>query len=666
LIELSIALNRTAMYPSGHPSLDEAAAVVVHHLATLLYDRPALSIGVARKQLVIEGVATDARNPVLRSLAERLHQHHIGAMVFRQGVAPGEVLGALRLLGREREREGLPLGLGHPSELEVGPHVRLYPLTFERLELSGDAESDDDEEDPNRGTRVSSLWIGLARAALATEEEEVEPARTEPGAVAEAINEHPAAQAYDQVIVGYLLQIANELKSEGGAASAAVRKRMSRLIGGLNDETLQRLVQMGGDVGQRQRFLLDAADGLAADAVVDLVRVAAEANNQSVSTSMLRILQKLSAQAETGSAGKRALADSALRDQIRTLVTDWTLDDPNPAEYTVALQAMASRRQAQPSASGGYPPEPLRIVQMALELGTSGPTVDAAVQSMLDAGRLQELVAAVDAVERSEATGTVWHKLGQPEHVLGMLAREPVDFALLDRVVARADPERTAKTMLDALQDDDSHIARSTLVRALGRLGPEVAVEAASRLSDPRPRVKRTVLALLNALEVVPEGVSPLAFARDAEAPVRREALLLALRVADERDRAIGLAVNDADERVVRVGVRAAQAGIPEAAVALLARRVGDVKLSMDLRVNVIRALGGVRSQMALDALLRVTSAGKTFLGRPRLTHRSPEMLAALSVLADQWKSDRKAAAVLKRARASGDPDLRAAAGTGE
>jgi hypothetical protein len=69
---------------------------------------------------------------------------------------------------------------------------------------------------------------------------------------------------------------------------------------------------------------------------------------------------------------------------------------------------------------------------------------------------------------------------------------------------------------------------------------------------------------------------------------------------------------------------------------------------------------------MALDALLRVTSAGKTFLGRPRLTHRSPEMLAALSVLADQWTSDRKAAAVLKRARASGDPDLRAAAGTGE
>jgi hypothetical protein len=174
------------------------------------------------------------------------------------------------------------------------------------------------------------------------------------------------------------------------------------------------------------------------------------------------------------------------------------------------------------------------------------------------------------------------------------------------------------------------------------------------------------VLALLNELEVVPDGVSPLAHARDAEVAVRREALLLALRVPGERDRAIGIAVNDADERVVRVGVRAAQSGIPDAAVALLARRAGDVKLPMDLRVNVIRALGGVRSQLALDALLRVTASGKTFLGRPRLTHRSPEMLAALSVLADQWKKDRKAAAVLKRARTSGDPDMRAAAGTAE
>jgi hypothetical protein len=603
---------------------------------------------------------------VLRSLAERLHQHHIGAVVFKHGVAPVEVLDALRLLARERERTGQPLGLGEPSELEVGPHVRLYPLTFERLELADQEPEKEPEADSGRGTRVASLWIGLARAALATDEEEVEPARTEPGAVAAAINEHPAAQAYDQVIVGYLLQIANELKSSGGSASAAVRRRMSRLVRGLNDSTLQRLIEMGGDQDQRRRFLLDAAEGLAAEAVVDLVRVASEASHQTVSDSMLRILRKLSVQAETGSRLQQGLADAALRDQIRALITDWTLEDPNPEAYTEALQGMASHRRATFSAGvEKHPPEPFRVLQMALELGTMGPAVEAASQTLIDAGRLPELIGALDTVERSDASAGLWRLLGKPEHILATLSREPVNFPLLDRVLARADPVKTARAMLDALEDEDSHIAHSTLVRALGRLGPEVAHEAGGRLNDPRPRVKRSLLSLLNELEVVPTGVSPLSHARHAEAQVRREALQLALRVPAERDRAIGLALTDTDERVVRVGVRAVQSGVPETAVALIAQRAGDVRLPMDLRVNVIRALGSVRSNLALEALLRVTSSGRTFLRRPRLAVRSPEMVAGISVLAERWAGDRKAAAVLKRARSSGDPDVRAAAGTG-
>ena len=75
LIELSIALHRTSMYPWGHPSLERAANTMVGRLSGLLLDRSSISIGVAKKQLVIEGVATDPNHPVLRSLAEKLHRH---------------------------------------------------------------------------------------------------------------------------------------------------------------------------------------------------------------------------------------------------------------------------------------------------------------------------------------------------------------------------------------------------------------------------------------------------------------------------------------------------------------------------------------------------------------------------------------------------------------
>src|SRR5262249_21476446 len=162
-------------------------------------------------------------------LAEKLHRHHIGAVVFDRGVRTEEIVGMMRLVGPDREKTARPLGLGDPEVLRQWPFVRPYPLTYEQLELIGDPYKDDAEEEDakDRGTRSAQLWIGLARAALATEgrTEEGQPESTEPTVVARAINEHPEAKAYDQVIVGYLLQLAQELKQEGGAGSSAVRRR---------------------------------------------------------------------------------------------------------------------------------------------------------------------------------------------------------------------------------------------------------------------------------------------------------------------------------------------------------------------------------------------------------------------------------------------------------
>ncbi|MGE5144434.1 MAG: hypothetical protein ACM3OA_13440, partial [Acidobacteriota bacterium] len=125
LIELSIALHKHAMYPEDHPSLAPAAAAVLRRADALLQDRSSLALGVARNQLVIEGVATDPRHPVLAELAGRLHRHHLGAVSFSRGVEAGEVQDMLRTLAVEADRTGQPLGLGDPARLAAWPHVRL-------------------------------------------------------------------------------------------------------------------------------------------------------------------------------------------------------------------------------------------------------------------------------------------------------------------------------------------------------------------------------------------------------------------------------------------------------------------------------------------------------------------------------------------------------------
>src|SRR5687768_15240883 len=104
LVELSIALHKHAVYPPSHPLLATAVQRVERRAARLLQERPTISLGVARRQLVIEGVATDAANPLLRDLAQRLHDHHLGAIRFARGMASAELGEALATLASDAKR----------------------------------------------------------------------------------------------------------------------------------------------------------------------------------------------------------------------------------------------------------------------------------------------------------------------------------------------------------------------------------------------------------------------------------------------------------------------------------------------------------------------------------------------------------------------------------
>jgi len=409
LIELSISLNRYAMYPGDHPSLRPSADNLVVHLDNLLQDRAQLSLGVARSQLVIEGVATDAKNPVLHELAGRLHRHHLGAVTFRRGIAADEIEEVLRLVAVEADRGVEPLGLSPTIRLAAWPHVQLYPLTYDRLELVDD-EPGATADDPNARsarTRAAQLWVGLARAAMASDtaktgeggggdDEKAEAA--EPSAVAAAISNHPKDSAYEQVIVGYMLQIADELKAGGGGEAAVLKRRVSKMVSTLDGNALGRLLEMGGDRNQRRQFILTASQGMAVDAVLDLVKSASAQEGQTVSHSMLRMLQKLARHSQTGDNTRRSMAEASVRDQVAELIRDWSLADPNPDAYRMALQAMSSSSPVFATSDHvRYLPEPKRLLEMALEVDAMGDAVAKAVKSLVEAGKLKSVVDTIEA-----------------------------------------------------------------------------------------------------------------------------------------------------------------------------------------------------------------------------------------------------------------------------
>jgi hypothetical protein len=663
LIELSIALHKHAMYPSGHPSLAPAAAGVTRRAGDLLRERSTLSLGIARNQLIIEGVATDPKHPVLAELAGRLHRHHLGAVTFSRGVTAQEVADVLKTLAVEAERSAQPLGLGPPESLRAWTHVRLHSLTYEKLELldEGPRPGEEAPEAAGRGVRSAQLWLGLARAALAGQIGVDEAPPTTPAVIAHAIDAHPSAAGYDQVIVGYLLQIAEELKVAGGAEAVDLRRRTSRLIREMQPETLRRLLEMGGDFSQRHRFVLDATHGMAVDAVLEIVRAAADTSHQSISHSLVRMLSKLAAHAERGSAGARELADTALRDQVQRLMSGWSLEDPNPGGYGEALQQMARAAPLfAPSTETEESAEDARLVQMGLELQELGPRVWQAVARFEAKGRLKELLAVLRSAPAGPTADALWMRVATPAAVRAMLEATPVDFATLDRMLARLGLE-AADALLEVLADADSRQLRRALLDRLAPLGVALGPRLLARLGDGRWYVVRNLLWLLDRLPSLPEGFAPGSYATHSDARVRREALKLRLKVAAERDAALIGALRDPDEQALRLALLAAQQGIPPGALPLVIGHATNRDLAVELRVLAIRALGRSRDRAALSALLKLADGGRTLLGRAKLPSSSLALVATIGALASGWGEDSQTQAVLARAAISNDPEVRAA-----
>ena len=664
LIELSIGLHKNAIYPPGHPLLESATSGITRRLDALLKDRATLSLGVARHQLIIEGVATDENNPVLGDLAQRLHRHHLGAVKFTHGVTSAEIAGMLETVAVDSGRRARPLGLEGSEVLQQWTHIRLFPLTFEQLQLLDEAPEnappdEDKAEMRSGGGRAAQSWIGLARAALAAEAggpNQDSSESTDPVLVAKAIEEHKKDAAYDQVVVGYLLQIAEELKTKGGKEAAALQKRISRLVATLQPETLSRLLEMGGDSRQRKKFVIDAAQGMAVDAVVELVQAAASTSGQNISHSLVRMLSKLAVHADGGSPIARGQADIALRDQVQQLIGGWQLDDPNPDGYRLALDKMSRETPLFRGEDEAFPAEPERLLAMGIEIQVLGEPVWRSTDMLASRTDITPLLDLLDAAPDGWMKEALWRHVATIDRLYQQLQRDPPNVAVVQRLVARMKLS-AADALLDSLEAADDRQA-SNFIDLLASLGDDVGPIATERLQGARWSVQRRLLVLLGRLSALPARFSPRDFARHPEGGVRREALRMMLKRPETRDGAITAALSDPDQRVVRLALGASMTNCPPGPARILMARADDQSLSAELRALGVRALSSCRSPEVLVFLVGRTLGKKRFLRRRSLASKSPEMLAALAGLAAHWRDDPAAAAVLDVAARSSDSEI--------
>lgn len=643
------------MYPPDHPSLEPVVDNIRHRLEAVFADgRKGLSIGVGRRRLVIGNAASDPSHPVLADLARRLHGHHVSAVSFEPGVRPWEIQGLLQALSGDTDRDAEPIGLLPPDDVPGWDHVHVDPVGYERLSLQEGA--------PQRGTDPTEfLWLELARAALGADGVQEEEAANVVE-LAQNIRRRGDEEGYDEVIVSYLRQLAREFRYRETGDAVRVRQRVAELVEALDEDTLARLVEMGTGPEDRRHFLHEVTQGLAVDSVVQILEAAARSEGQTISTSLARLLRKLSANARPGASRGRP-ADSALRDVVEHLLADWYLDDPNPEHYTVLLDSMAGasplfeRREGEEDELAGAE----RVVQTALEVDVWGVTVRRAVLDLLDAGRGRALLDLTTGADDSGAVVDEIRKLlARPEPLRQLFSGPDIDEQALHDLVDGMGPAGL-DPLLEVLSESESRTVRRRVFDVLGGLGPSVAERAAQRLDDPRWFVVRNMLALLGRLGAVPEDVDLASFTRHADARVRREAFVLAIERDSLRARTLAQALAEDDERLVRMALLELEDGVSEALVPTVVKRVLQSEHPPEIRAMAVRALGGSRTELVRNALVRMVSRGKSLLGRVRLAEPTPDVLEGLSVLGRHWSGDADVEALLDVARRSRDAAVRGA-----
>lgn len=653
---LSAALQKHMMYPEDHPARGAGLGRLVDELGEVLEDRGHLSIRARKGRLWVDGRASDPDKPLIRSLSERLHEHHVLSLDFRRGIGAAELEGFLERLGREPESLDGPLGLASREIHSLWPHIQIEPLRYDPLEIGDRAE----------GVEAEDVWLTDVKQHFSTGLGGSDLVDKSPESVAEQLDAEVGKDEYrDRMIASQLFRLAEQLSQARGRDAVRLRKRMTKMVLQLQPETMSRLLEVGGEGGRGDKFLVDSADAMDVEAVVELIQAAAEHRSEDVAPPLLRMMSKLAMYTKGGPNPDRPGEEGAVRNLVRGMVEGWHLENPAPSTYESFLDQMSHLPPSVGVSDGDESQEegvldPERMVQMGLELDEVAPAVDEAAQRLILHQRADDLARMLEEAPASEEVAPrLWKKMAHPRVIRQLLQRSPPAGDVLHKVAEREGP-RMAGPLLEVLALSGSRSLRRLVFEVLIRIGEPVVEHVPQWLDHERWFVRRNMLALLHELSAWPEDTELSAYAHDPDPRVRVEAFKVALEVWPDPDAVVRTALADDDERVIGLAVAAAERAPPEGADEHLVRHARNPRLADSLRTAAVRALGLVGSAEARQTCVDLVRR-RHWLFWHRLASPTPVVVTALEVLAKRWPDHPEVREVLEAAAGSDEPAHREA-----
>lgn len=712
LIRLSVALGRRRAYRAEHPMVRTSEEEVLDALRALLASRPSLALGVARKELLLDGAPLEGRLSSIRELAERLHRRGVGSLTFETGVTGESVRGALDWLTAPPPVDG-SFSSAAPPDL---PGITIRGIAYDHFTLADEGTSNEE--------RVKDLWRQLASIAMEGEsgslgagsdpsggaeggegqgapgpsgrragtsgqggegrggagspegaagegmdgesptgDGTVDMAEATPEEVASAIERRVHHEGYAKRMAFVLVSLADQVAQAPAAQRQELGERLRAVLQRLAESSISRIIQSVAGGSARRRFLSQLIDVLPVSAVIEWLEVAARANEQELSHHLLRLLTKLSSLA--GDDGGNPASEEAFRGAARELVADWGLSDPNPAEHVGLLDHIAlfdGAPDGEPEGDRGLRElGTARLVQMALELGEANDETLHAADRLVSEGYVVQLFAWLDAVPASPASLALRDHLTSAGSILEVLLQEPPDLAAVGALLPTVGI-RSAPALLDVLEGAGDRHIRRLVFNHLAAMGPELGPLLLSRMDGASWYVLRNLLALLREVQPpagtaagwsIPRGRMT-ELMHHEQPKVRQEAFRILVTDPVARTAALWTALEDDDEALARVALEAVADRTvplsPELAnrILLFIRRVEG---NDALVTRAIQALGVHPLPVVRDWLVAHAGRRTRILRRLKLQEGRPTLPAALEVLGRLYADDPGVRPILELAR---------------
>lgn len=692
LTRLHVALNRRRTYGPTHPMVVKTEQESIAALDVVLQSRSTFTLGVAKHDLLVNGLPLVSAANIGRELGARLHRRGVGALTFHSGVDLARLQQLLAWLAIETAREAESDGPADESPTISG--IIIGRLAYDALML-GEANRAADAS-------VAALWQALAQIAtdgtgrqygfgtsrssetiaatgddqqafdaLLKEEEHVTD-------IAQSLQALVSQPEFARRTAVALMNLAAQGAQAPPELRAKIGERLHAVISRLGDSSFAPIIRGLGERAQQQDFMLQVVDVLPVLAISNWLQVAAGATEQELSHHLLRLMTKLSQHAVNKRDGQ---TDRTFRDAAKELVEGWVLSDPNPEEHVRLLDSIAllhegtvtSLSQRSDESDAGLT-EAARVVQMALEIDVAGDDTVAAVTAVVDGGGLPSLLEWLAQAGDTVTAQMLRAQVMAPDAVRRVLQGNPVDAPAARALLDTLDVSM-AGTLLEALEVAESREARELILERLRAMGEPLRATLISRLDGASWFFARNLLGLLRDLIVGQQGNSDvgsmLKFLDHENPMVRVEAVRMLLALDAVRDAAIRRGLQDADERVVtavldfidhflHVPTDGRRHTLSIGATGHLVRFVDAGKHNVALRIIAIRAAAKSGAPSVRDWLLGRIVTRSTFLRRPMLAKPSLLNATALNALQRHFADDPAVADALRLGQAvKGDAQWR-------